>query len=213
MACAICEIRRPKRFCPGVRGDICSICCGTEREVTVDCPLDCEYLQDARKHEKAGAAVNPDEFPNRDIRVTEDFLRTHEGLVTAVAQAVASAGLSVPGAVDFDVREALDALVRTYRTLQSGVYYETRPSPGIPNQIFSLVQDGIAEIRRTEQERSGLARTRDAEILGTLAFLQRLELDRNNGRKRGRAFLDFLRGFFPDSAPLTPTAGSSLIVP
>ena len=52
MPCAICQIRRPRRFCPGVRGDICSLCCGTEREVTVNCPLDCEYLQEARKHEK-----------------------------------------------------------------------------------------------------------------------------------------------------------------
>ena len=43
-------MRRPKRFCPGVRGDICTICCGTEREITVDCPLDCVYLREAHQH-------------------------------------------------------------------------------------------------------------------------------------------------------------------
>src|SRR5215212_6262711 len=69
MACAICETRRPRRFCPGVRGDICSVCCGTEREVTVDCPFECEYLQQSRHHEKPAPLDSP-ALPNQDIRVT-----------------------------------------------------------------------------------------------------------------------------------------------
>jgi hypothetical protein len=43
-------------------------------------------------------------------------------------------------------------------------------------------------------------------------FLQRLELDNNNGRKRGRAYLDFLRGFFPEGAG-EPAQTGSLILP
>jgi hypothetical protein len=38
------------------------------------------------------------------------------------------ASLAQPGAVDSDVRDALESLIRTYRTLQSGLYYETRPT-------------------------------------------------------------------------------------
>jgi len=38
---------------------------------------------------------------------------------------------------------------------------------------------------------------RDADVLGALVFLQRLELQHNNGRRRGRAFVDFLRAYFP----------------
>ena len=34
-----------------------------------------------------------------------------------------------------------------------------------------------------------MSETRDADVLGLLVFLQRLEFDRNNGRK-GRAFVD-----------------------
>ena len=51
MLCAICGVRKARRFCPGVRGNICTLCCGTEREVTVDCPLDCEYLQEAHRQD------------------------------------------------------------------------------------------------------------------------------------------------------------------
>src|SRR5664279_2189997 len=77
MACAICRIRRPRRFCPGVRGDICTLCCGTEREVSVECPLDCEYLRKAHKHEKP-LPVNPETLPNRDVPVSEQFLQENE---------------------------------------------------------------------------------------------------------------------------------------
>ena len=44
-----------------------------------------------------------------------------------------------------------------------------------------------------------MTRTRDADLLGLLVFLERLELDRDNGRPRGRAFLDVLRGLQPES--------------
>jgi len=37
-------------------------------------------------------------------------------------------------------------------------------------------------------------------VLGVLVFLQRIELDRNNGRRRGRAFIDGLRGFYSGEA-------------
>jgi len=212
MSCAICHTRRPRRYCPGVRADICTTCCGTEREVTIDCPLDCVYLHEAHQHEKIEPA-DPHGFPNQDIRVTEEFLRDHEPLLLFLARTLLDAALATSGAVDYDVREALEALVRTYRTLQSGVYYETRPDNLLAANICRLVQEGIEEFRKQEPERVGMTQTRDADILGLLAFLQRLELDNNNGRKRGRAYLDFLTGFFPDQAAETVPASSSLIVP
>src|ERR1051326_5375096 len=132
MTCAICEVRKPRRYCPGVRGDICAICCGTERENTVDCPFDCVYLREARAREKpieldASAAS----IPFYDIRVPAGFLREHAAIAQLVAEAVAKAVFATPGAIDYDLREALEALIRTYKTLQSGLVYESRPN----NQI------------------------------------------------------------------------------
>jgi hypothetical protein len=37
-------------------------------------------------------------------------------------------------------------------------------------------------------------------VLGVIAFMQRLEYSRNNGRKRSRAFIDFLHGFYMPAA-------------
>jgi hypothetical protein len=212
MACAICETRRPRRFCPGVRGDICTICCGTEREVSVNCPLDCEYLEDARAHERT-APLDPSGIPNQDIRVTDEFLRNNEALLAFASGTLLRAALDTPGAVDADVREALDALVRTYRTLQSGVYYETRPGNPLAAGVQATFQAAIQQFRQSETQRLGLSKMRDTDVLGVLVFLQRLELDRSNGRRRGRAFLDFLRHLYPSPPGEPERAPSPLIVP
>jgi hypothetical protein len=197
-----------------VHGDICTLCCGTEREVTVDCPFGCPYLQEARKHEHA-APLESDEFPNRDIRVTEDFLGDHDSLLLAAAKALMLAAFDTPGAVDRDVLDALDALIRTHRTLESGVYYESRPDNALAGRIFGATQTGLEEFRTREHDELGMSRTRDSDVLKILVFLQRLGLSRNNGRSRGRAFLDSLRGFLSDAEEAAQPAprGSSLIVP
>jgi len=116
MKCRICETRKPRRYCPGVRADICSPCCGAEREMTVDCPLDSEYLREARLHEKP-PEVDAAAYPNKDVRLTEEFLRDHEQLLVYTGAKLMEAALETGGAVDDDVREALESLIRTYRTL------------------------------------------------------------------------------------------------
>jgi hypothetical protein len=193
-------------------GDICSLCCGAEREVTVTCPFDCEYLQEARRHEKP-APVNQADVPNHDVRLTEQFVEEHQGLLSFLGKAIGVAAAETPGTVDYDVREAIEALARTYRTLGSGVYYESVPENPLAANVFRIVQGALAEFRSSEQQQLGMSRTRDTDILGVLVFLQRIELHRNNGRRRGRAFLDSLRAFYDGPpAPATPSP-SSLILP
>jgi len=205
--CRLCETRRPRRYCPGVRGDICAPCCGQEREVTVECPLDCEYLLEARAHDKP-PDVHPDQFPNQDIRVSESFLRDNEDLLLVTARAVCKAAMETPGANDFDTREALGSLIRTYRTLQSGLYYESLPENPLARAIHLRVQDEVSGYREEKARATGMQQTRDSQVLGVLAFLERLELSHNNGRRRGRAFIGFLREYF---AP-APPPGASLAI-
>jgi hypothetical protein len=171
----------------------------------VECPLDCEFLREGRRHEKSPAR-DAAGFPNRDIQVTEKLLRENELLLTFLSLTVFRAAMQVPGAVDGDVLEALDGLIRTYRTLESGVYYESRPNNLLAGSIYGAVQDALTEYRNAEQRELGLTKTRDADVLGLLVFLQYFALDRDNGRRRGRAFLDALREFHP---PGTEPSGSS----
>lgn len=127
-----------------------------------------------------------------------------------ISIALLEAALTTPGAVDSDVKEALDALVRTYRTLQSGLYYDSRPTNPVAGAIYARVQESLEDIRKREREASGMQTIRDSDILGLCAFLQRMEIQQNNGRRLGRAFIDFMRAHFPQSAPQQPA--QSLII-
>jgi hypothetical protein len=210
MTCALCNTRRPRRFCPGVRGEICTLCCGKEREETIDCPLDCEFLQEAHRHEKP-AALQPTDMPEPDIRVSEEFLREHETLIILFSRALLDSASEIPGVTDEDARQALACLVRTFRTLQSGLIYESRPENPFAAHIYSSVQELVGKLRSAEKRTGGVQRIRDAEFLGVFVFLLRMEVAQRNGRKRSRAFLTFLRSAV--GAPSSSQDQPSLLVP
>jgi hypothetical protein len=218
-ACAICNTRRPRRYCPGVSGNICAVCCGTERENTVECPLDCPYLREARGRER-DSNLDTREFPNQDIRVDEQFLKRNEPLLLVIASGLANAALqSDRHVIDLDVRDALASLVSKYRALQSGLYYETTPDNAIAAQLQKAVEKRIGEIEAFLKRNNSMLR--DSDVLGVLAFLQRMEIHKNNGRRKSRALIDFLREFFPadgvgdltEGEPEPPQTPSGLILP
>lgn len=112
-------------------------------------------------------------------------------------------------AVDGDAREALEAMIKTYRTLESGLIYESRPQNPYAAAIQQALKAAVDELREQIREEAGLqvsAALKDSDILGVLVFLQRLEIQHNNGRRRGRAFLDLLRTYFPVTQPAGVTA-------
>jgi hypothetical protein len=175
--------------------------------VTVDCPLDCEYLHQARQHEKM-PALNPAEMPDRDVRITEEFLARNEGLVLFLCEKLFQAATAEPGVVDSDVSEALESLIRTYRTLQSGLVYETLPTNPLAARIHRAIQEDAARLQE-EVRQQGATAPRDSDVLGILVFLHRIAFSQNNGRRRGRAFIDYLQGYLPK--PQEPAAPSLIL--
>ena len=200
MLCKICGARRAKRVCPAVDGLICPICCGTEREVSLSCPLSCEYLQEAHKREKP-IPVNEREMVYPDVLVTEEFLVQQEELLLFSIFSLVQAALRTGSAVDSDVMSALQATVQTYRTLQSGLLYETRAGNAIAESVQRLFATSLADYRKIREEQDGLKPVRDSEILMVLVFLQRIGQQNQNGRARGRMFIDLLHHMTPDNAP------------
>lgn len=211
MPCPVCNQRKGKRFCPAKAAKICTTCCATEREVTIDCPFDCPHLKDGRAREYKNR-LEQDDFPYKEIRIGETFLRDHEELLLVCGKTVLTASLETAKATDRDTREALDALIKTYKTLGSGIYYETRPDSAYAREIMRRIQESLKEFQENETQQAGFSRTRDVDILHMLVFLYRMALDRDNGRARGKAFLDFMRQHFqpPDEKPVT---APSLIIP
>ncbi|MBV8569382.1 MAG: hypothetical protein JO319_02110 [Acidobacteriaceae bacterium] len=196
--CKICAKRRARRACPAVRGDICTTCCGTEREVSLSCPLDCVYLMDAHQHEKP-VPVAPGDIANRDVEVSEEFLQSHEEFLLYCTYSLLQAALRTPGAIDSDVMTALDALIQTYRTLSSGLIYETRPENNVAASVQRIFIESVEEYQNIRAEREGLGGLRNSEILATLVFLHRLGQQNQNGKPRGRMFLDLLKHLVPQT--------------
>lgn len=226
MSCAICPLcneRKEKRFCPAVHGRICAQCCGEQREVTLDCPSDCHYLQQARQHEKARTNddLDPDSlFPA--VKISEQFLYEHEHLIVGLSYALAKsarAGRSLDGhgLNDRDLISALASLAQSYqRLVESNIIYE-QPSANLTHQqIAREVETMVKEFREAEQKHVGYARLRDSEVFETMVFLLRLAQVRTSGRPKSRAYVDFLLAQFPEeqSAISAPeNSESRLIIP
>ena len=196
--CKICGKRRAKRACPAVGGDICSICCGEQREVSLTCPLDCEYLQEAHRHEKPLSLIE-DQLPNPDILVTEDFIAEQEELLLFCIYSLLQAALRAGTAYDADVLAALEALIQTRRTLDSGLVYETRSENSVANAIQRSFTASLDDYQKLREERETLKPVRNSDVLATLVFLERVGQQNQNGRPKGRMYLDLLRQMTPDA--------------
>jgi hypothetical protein len=195
--CKICGKRRARRACPAVAGEICPLCCGTEREATLACPLECEYLREAHRREKP-MPLPQGQLSNPDIAVSEEFVRSHEEFLLFCIFSLVQAALQTRGAVDSDVIDALEALIQTHRTLESGLYYETRARNTIAAGVQRSFEASLADYQKLRTEREHLSPVRNVEILAILVFLHRLGQQNQNGRPRGRMYLDLLRHMTPE---------------
>lgn len=196
--CKLCGKRRARRRCPAVHGDICTICCGTEREVSLSCPLECEFLQEAHRREKP-VLVDEKQLSDPDVPVTEEFLREHEELLLFCMVSLVHAALRTASATDADALEALEAQIKTYRTAESGLLYETRPVNTIAASVQRAFSESLADYQKVRAERESL-HFRNAEILAVLVFLRRMGQQNQNGRPRGRMYLDLLKQMTPATA-------------
>jgi len=218
LSCAICEIRKEKRFCPALHGRICPQCCGEQREVTLDCPLDCPYLQQAREHEKPRAADQIDPAALfLEIDLPDQFMYEKEHLLMGLTFALAKSARSDRGIHDQDLISSLAMLAKAYeRRVNSGLYYEQTLTRESERRVAVEVENMVREFREAEQKHMGYSSLRDSDVLKALVFLVRLAHGRTSGRPKSRAFVEFLFAQFPekDSSVLTPPeAGSRIILP
>jgi hypothetical protein len=211
MSCPICEKRPPKRFCPAKGEKICAICCGREREVTIDCPSDCSYLIAAHRYEAEHRLPVPaGEFPFRAVEVPPDFVYERWPAVAEIAVAILDFWAQNQELTDDSALQALNAIAETYRTLGTGIYYERPPDGLLARALYGTIASSLQNFRKQEGERTGFSSLKESDIFRLLVFLLRLEKQEMNGRPRSRAFLDFLRKQFP--LPETAAKETSRII-
>ena len=209
MSCTICEERKEKRFCPAVHGKICPQCCGEQREVMLDCPSDCPYLQQSREHANghAGNLSHQDRaalFP--EVEIAEQFLYEREELILGLSFALAKSARADHALMDRDLLAAVSSLAKSYQTLvNSSLIYEEATANVAHQVIAREVETMVREFREAERQHIGHTRLRDSDVLKALVFLLRMGFGRTSGRPKSRAFVDFLLGQFPEKQ--SPIAG------
>lgn len=214
MSCPICERRPPKRFCPAKGEKICPICCGEQREVTIDCPSDCPHLVAAHRYEADHREPPaPETFPYPDVQFPAEFVYERWPVVTGMATTILNLQWADKGLSDGDVLSALEGLAETYRTLASGILYERPPEGHLARAVYVQLGEFFAQLQKQDAVRTGLSSLKDVDIFRLFVFLLRVGKQETSGRPRSRGFLNLLRTRFPPPAAKADEDASRIIIP
>jgi hypothetical protein len=196
-SCPICGKRKATRSCPARAESICAVCCATEREVTIDCPSQCEYLIASRRYEGGRREVDWSTLPFPEIKIPPSFLDQHRELLDWLAFTISEARSRNRRLADRDAIAALKALAETYRTRASGLYYENPPASPDQRELYQALDAAVDDFRKFRARTSG-DHVHDRDIRDALVALTQIGHMCTNHRPMGRAFLDFLRQQFPE---------------
>ena len=218
LTCAICHVRKEKRFCLALHDRICPQCCGEQREVTIECPSECPYLQQARQHEKPrdfGEKLPDEMFPA--VELTQDFLHRNEPLIAGLLQTLLRISAADRKLKDREIIAALTTMARSYQTLVASglVYQETLANPA-QLAIIDTLRRSVEEYRQVQQQHLGYTPLRDSDVLKALVFMIRLAHLHTSGRPLSCAFIDSLHERFPAPGPagdMAAQTGSRIILP
>lgn len=199
MACPICEKRKAQRLCPAKGEKICAVCCGKEREVTIDCPFDCSYLIAAHRYQDEHQRELPADTPLLDVQLPRDALHVHQQLMAAFAFTIAKFCSAHSDATDTDVLAAIEAFAETYKTSMIGIYYEKQPDGKLRRDLYAALAAFVAEVKQAQAQHASSGAPKDSDIFYLLVFLYRMGLLRTNGRLRSRRYIEFLRSQFPET--------------
>jgi hypothetical protein len=165
--------------------------------VTIDCPSDCGYLVASREYDLTRLKVDLAKMPFPEVKFKRSFAETHGALLVELDHAVCQFAADHREVVDTDVLAALQTLAETYRTQASGIIYEKPLDYPLQRALYEHLKAAIADFRKEEAQRAGLTTVRDSDVRDALIFLTQLCALHENGRPKGRAYLDLIRQEFP----------------
>jgi hypothetical protein len=207
--CPLCSQRAGKRFCPAKDAKICAVCCGTKREIEIDCPSSCPYLKASRSYELEKPIPDPEvaaKFRDLDPRFVEEFHPILDGLTLAILQERAAS----PWLVDKDVIEVLKTLGGTLKTLSSGIYYESLPDGPVRLSLFRRLKQLLDELMKSDATPEGRV-LKVSEAMKVLDFLTYVALANSSIRPKSRRYLDWIAERFGERSGIPQPSG--LIIP
>src|SRR5262249_55573012 len=154
---------------------ICAVCCGTKREIEIDCPSSCGYLKASRSYEAEKPVIDA-ELMTKIQKYDNSFIERYNHVLTPINGTVVEGRLSSPWLVDNDVIEVYKALAMTMRTLSSGIYYESLPEGSVRLALFRRLKDVFDQLMKPEaaSQHPILKASEAVEVLDFLVFVAQM---------------------------------------
>lgn len=145
MNCPLCGSRRARRACPALGHEICPVCCGTKRLVSIRCPDTCAYLASARTHPPAVVVRQRDRDARFVVPLVHDLTESAYVLLMMLQEVVKRyRPTAIPPLQDADVAEAAASLASTFETASRGIIFEHRPAnlaaERLANELRSVLE-------------------------------------------------------------------------
>jgi AraC-like DNA-binding protein len=211
MKCTLCTQRKAKRSCPAKNWAICSQCCGEKRVLKLNCPESCDYLKAGRAQEARQASElfyrtsDPAEQAKR-VRIVEEF----EPVLSFVQTVIACERHANQNLTDADVAEALDCLLRTLRTEDRGIFYETTSNNLRADILRRQLSEAIQSFRNPTEADGG--RLLLSQAIQCLELLRAMVGAYAEPGAIALSFVEFLARQVPRNA-LNMQAPSSIVIP
>jgi hypothetical protein len=207
--CPLCSERPGKRYCPAKTDQICAVCCGTKREVEIDCPSSCPHLIAGRSYEAEKRIPDP-ELAQKVEKYSNDFVYRYAPILDEISRSVVEERLQSPWLVDNDVVEVYKSLSATMKTLSSGIYYETLPDGPVRISLFRRLKAKLDELMQPSADADKRI-LKVTEAVDVLDFLTVAVQANSSVRPKSRRYLDWLA----QMSGLSPASeqASGLILP
>jgi hypothetical protein len=207
--CPLCSQRAGKRYCPAKDFKICAVCCGTRREVEIDCPSSCPYLKASRSYELEKPIPDP-ELAAKVQRFGEDFLEKYYGFLDMLTLAIIAERMNSAWLVDHDVIEVLKTLRATFKTLSGGIYYESLPDGPVRQALSRRLKELLDQMMQPDPaaDRRTLKISEAMDILDFLTVMVQLN---SSVRPKSRRYLDWISEKYAGQMPAQQSSG--LIIP
>ncbi|MCE2514684.1 MAG: hypothetical protein J4F37_06680 [Acidobacteria bacterium] len=111
-------------------------------------------------------------------------------MLTGLWMAIHESRSRSPELVDGDVREVLERLARTYRTLEGGIYYDHVPGTLTQKALYGSLKSLLDKPRKPEDLSASTPKTGD--VLDCLQMTLEMANLSDSSRPRSREFLDRL---------------------
>lgn len=203
MKCILCEKRKAKRSCPAKNTQICAQCCGEKRVLEIECPESCEYLKAGRESEAADYQKRLQSMDQTAQQKHRQVLYDHRNVIAHLEYAISRQRILSRDLNDKDVVQAIDSLLETYKTEDTGLLYERTEENLRIESLRRELREIIESYRNPGgEEAKGIVNPKNTRLqlgaaMDCLKFIRSLASVYLKDRDYGSGYVNFLARIIP----------------